>query len=156
VGCQVSSYDVSSHEWYLVVEYAVLVDLLARWLERERARDSGKGRRRARGVHKLDLPAKTPIQPPALTSPRAGWITPKNSEVDRPDNVTIIRRDARRLHGSEPAHPTRNRVNAPHRPQRRQARKGGIRRQYLGRLGRLPRGLDSISSCLAQNAVRAS
>jgi hypothetical protein len=34
-----------------------------------------------------------PIQPPALPSPRAGWITPKNSEVDRRDNVTIVQRD---------------------------------------------------------------
>jgi len=42
-------------------------------------------------------------------------MTPKNSEVDRPDNVTIVRREGRRLHGSEPAHPTRDRVNAPHR-----------------------------------------
>jgi superfamily I DNA and/or RNA helicase len=32
-------------------------------------------------VHKLDLPAKTPIQPPRLTPPRTGRITPKNSEV---------------------------------------------------------------------------
>ena len=35
-------------------------------------------------------------------------MTPKNSEVDRPDNVTIVWQD--RLHGSEPAHPTRNRA----------------------------------------------
>jgi hypothetical protein len=35
------------------------------------------------GVHKLDLPAKTPIQPRRLTPPRTGRITPKNSEVDR-------------------------------------------------------------------------
>jgi hypothetical protein len=40
-----------------------------------------------RGVHKLDLPATTPIQPRRLTSPRTGRITPKNSEVDRPDNL---------------------------------------------------------------------
>jgi hypothetical protein len=29
------------------------------------------------------FPAKTPIQPPRLTSPRTGRITPKNSEGDR-------------------------------------------------------------------------
>ena len=29
------------------------------------------------------VPAKTPIQPPRLTSPLTGRITPKNSEVDR-------------------------------------------------------------------------
>ncbi len=33
------------------------------------------------------FPAKTPIQPPQLTSPRRGRITPKNPEVDRPDNL---------------------------------------------------------------------
>jgi hypothetical protein len=43
-------------------------------------------------------------------------MTPKNSEVDRPDNVTIVQREGRRLHGSEPAHPTWNRVNAPYTP----------------------------------------
>jgi hypothetical protein len=42
-------------------------------------------------------------------------MTPRNSEGDRPDNVTIARRDTRRLHRSEPATPARNRVNAPHR-----------------------------------------
>src|SRR5215216_2406143 len=40
-------------------------------------------------------------------------MTPKDSEVDRPDNVTIVRRDTR-SHRSEPATPARNRVNAPH------------------------------------------
>jgi hypothetical protein len=46
---------------------------------------------------KLDLvgctnsifPAKTPIQPPQLTSPRTGRITPKNSEVDRGDALGL-------------------------------------------------------------------
>jgi hypothetical protein len=36
------------------------------------------------------------------------------AQVHRPDNVTIARRDGHRLHGSEPPHPTRNRVNTPH------------------------------------------
>jgi hypothetical protein len=40
-------------------------------------------------------------------------VTPKNGELGRPDNVTIVRRDRRRLHGSEPTRPTQNRVNAP-------------------------------------------
>jgi hypothetical protein len=35
------------------------------------------------------VPAKTPIQPPRLTPPRAGRITPKNSEVDRGDPVGL-------------------------------------------------------------------
>jgi hypothetical protein len=43
-------------------------------------------------------------------------MTPKNSEVDCPDNVTIPPADEPSLHGSELAHPTRKRVNAPHRP----------------------------------------
>jgi hypothetical protein len=35
------------------------------------------------------FPAKTPIQPPQLTSPRRGRITPKNSEVDRPQSLLL-------------------------------------------------------------------
>jgi hypothetical protein len=42
-------------------------------------------------VHKLDLPATTPIQPRRLTSPRTGRITPKNSEVDRGDALAFRR-----------------------------------------------------------------
>ena len=64
-------------------------------------------------MQKLDLPCKTPIQPPRLTQPRTGWITPKNPEVDRPDNVTIRAADEPSLRGSEVAHPTRKRINAP-------------------------------------------
>src|SRR6266511_4805431 len=41
----------------------------------------------ARRVHKLDLPSKDADQPPRLTSPPTGRITPKNSEVDRPDEL---------------------------------------------------------------------
>src|SRR6266700_4214090 len=33
------------------------------------------------------FPAKTPIQPPRRPSPRTGRITPKNSEVDRRDEL---------------------------------------------------------------------
>jgi hypothetical protein len=32
-------------------------------------------------------------------------MTPKNSEVDRPDNVTVVQRGGRRLHESEPRIP---------------------------------------------------
>jgi len=57
----------------------------------------------------------TPPDRPDLRRHRLLRVTrmaPKNSEVDRSDNVTIVG-DGPRLHGSEPAHPTRNRVNAP-------------------------------------------
>jgi hypothetical protein len=37
----------------------------------------------ARGCTNTIFPAKTPIQPPRLTLPRTGLITPKDSEVDR-------------------------------------------------------------------------
>jgi hypothetical protein len=48
----------------------------------ERAQEGKSGGalfcRNTLGVHKLDLPWKPPAQPPALASPRAGRITPKN------------------------------------------------------------------------------
>ena len=37
--------------------------------------------------HKSIFHAKTPIQPPALPWPCTRWITPKNSEIDRSDNL---------------------------------------------------------------------
>jgi hypothetical protein len=36
------------------------------------------------------FPANTPIQPPRLTSPRTGRITPKNSEVDRRHRLAAV------------------------------------------------------------------
>ncbi len=46
-----------------------------------------------RRVHKLDLPAKTLIQPPPLTSARTGRITPKNSAGRRSDALGLSVRE---------------------------------------------------------------